>query len=51
MGATKEINIKNRIYYYYNDIIDLCEFDKSKIKVDKKDYLGYEYKKTLQNVI
>ena len=51
MGATKEINIKNRSYYYYNDILDLDEFDESKIKVDKKDfndtdiyYLGYEYK-------
>ena len=56
MGTTEEINIKNRTYYYYNDIID--EFDESKIKVDKKDfndidiyYLGYEYKKNLQNVI
>ena len=52
METTKEINIKNRTYYYYNDIIDLDEFDESKIKVDKKDfngidiyYLGYEYKK------
>ena len=52
MGTTNEMNIKNRTYYYYNDIIDLDEFDKSKIKVDKKDfndidiyYLGYEYKK------
>ena len=52
MGATKEINIKNRTYYFYNDIIDLYEFDKNKIKVDKKDfndidiyYLGYEHKK------
>ena len=52
MGTTKEINIKNRTYYYYNDIIDLDEFDENKIKVDKKDfndigiyYLGYEYKK------
>ena len=50
MGTTKEINIENRTYYYYNDIIDLDEFDKSKIKVDKKDfndiniyYLGCEY--------
>ena len=49
---TKEINIKNRTYYFYNDIIDLDEFDESKIKVDKKNfndidiyYLGYEYKK------
>ena len=51
MGTTKEINIENRTYYFYNDIIDLDEFDDSKTKVDKKDfndidiyYLGYEYK-------
>ena len=54
MGTTKEINIKNRTYYYYNDIIDLDEFNESKIKVDKKDfneidiyYLAYEYKKKI----
>ena len=53
MGTTKEINIKNRTYYFYN-IIDLDEFDESKIKVDKKDfndidicYLGYEYKRKI----
>ena len=59
MGTTKEINIKNRTYYYYNDIIDLDEFDKSKIKFDKKDfndidiyYLGCEYiYKKKQNVM
>ena len=52
MGITKQINSKNRTYYFYNDIINLDEFDESKIKVDKKDfndidtyYLGYEYKK------
>ena len=38
MGTTKEINIKNRTYCFYNDIIDLDEFDESKIKVDKKDF-------------
>ena len=57
---TKEINIKNRTYYFYNDIINLDEFDKSKIKVDKKDfndidiyYIGYEHKKKISrcNVI
>ena len=49
-----EINIKNRTYYFYNDIIALDEFDGSKIKVDKKNfndidiyYLGYEYKKKI----
>ena len=36
MGEIKQINIKNRTYYFYNDIIDLDEFDRSKIKVDKK---------------
>ena len=52
MGEIKQINIKNRTYYFYNDIIDLDEFDESKIKVDKKDfndidiyYLRNEYKK------
>ena len=38
METTKEINIKNRTYYFYNDIINLDEFDESKIKVDKKDF-------------
>ena len=54
MGTTKEINIKNGTYYFYNDIIDFGEFDESKIKVDKKDfndidiyYLGYEYQKKI----
>ena len=52
MGEIKQINIKNQIYYFYNDIINLDEFDGSKIKVDRKNfndidiyYLGYEYKK------
>ena len=36
MGEIKQINIKNRTHYFYNDIIDLDEFDRSKIKVDKK---------------
>ena len=54
IGTTKQINIKNPTYYFYNDIIDLDEFDESKIKVDKKDfngtdiyYLGYGYKKKI----
>ena len=49
MGKIKQINIKNQTYYFYNDIINLDEFDKSKIKVDKQNfneidiyYLGYE---------
>ena len=60
METIKQINIKNRTYYFYNDIINLDEFDESKIKIDKKDfndidiyYLGYEHKKKISeyNVI
>ena len=36
MREIKQINIKSRTYYFYNDIIDLDKFDGSKIKVDKK---------------
>ena len=36
MGEIKQINIKNRTYYFYKDIIDLDEFDRSKIKIGKK---------------
>ena len=36
MGSTKEINIKERTYYFYNDIIDLKTFDSNNLKVDKK---------------
>ena len=39
MGELKQIHIKNRTYYFYNDIINLDEFDRSKIKVDKKDFM------------
>ena len=38
MGSTKEINIKNRTYYFYNDIIDIKTFDSNMLKLDKKLY-------------
>ena len=54
MGEIKQIIIKNRTYYFNNDIINLDEFDGSKIKVDKKIFndiniydLGCEYKKKI----
>ena len=36
MGSIKEINIKERTYYFYNDIIELKTFDSNSLKVDKK---------------
>ena len=38
MGKSKQINIKNRTYYFYNVQINLKDFDASLLKVDKKDY-------------
>ena len=38
MGKVKQIDIKNRTYYFYNDIIDIKEFDSNLIKIDKESY-------------
>ena len=38
MGTTKQINIKNRTYYFYNDIIDVENFNARLLKIDKKSY-------------
>ena len=36
MGKIKQIDIKNRTYYFYNYIIDLKDFDARLLKIDKK---------------
>ena len=38
METIKQINIKNRTYYFYNDIIDIENVDSSMLKLDKKSY-------------
>ena len=38
METLKQINIKNRTYYFYKDIIDLENFDSSLLKLNKKSY-------------
>ena len=38
MGNIKKINIKNRTYYFFNDTINIKDFDPSLIKIDKKSY-------------
>ena len=38
MGKVKQINIKNRTYYFYNDQNNLKDFDGRLLKVDKKNY-------------
>ena len=36
MGEAKQINIKNRTYYFYNDQIDLKDFGVKLLKINKK---------------
>ena len=53
----KQLNIKNRTYYFYNDLINLDGFDAYLLKLDKKGimninvyYIGYVTKKTAYNI-
>ena len=38
MGKIRQINIKNRTYYFYNDMINIKDFDARLLKIDKKGY-------------
>ena len=38
MGGVKQINIKNRTYYFYNSIINIKNFESNLLKIDKKSY-------------
>ena len=46
--TTKQLNIENRSYYFYNDFINVLNFEASDLKLDKKTwknldiyYIGY----------
>ena len=38
MVNIKEINIKNRTYYFFDDLINITNFDPNLLKIDKKSY-------------
>ena len=38
MGEVKQINIKNRTYYFYNDMINIKSFEPNLLKIDRKSY-------------
>ena len=38
MGNIKEINIKNQTYYFFNDMINIKDFDPNLLKIDKNLY-------------
>ena len=35
MGNRKEINIKNQMYYFFDDMINIEDFDSNLLKIDK----------------
>ena len=37
MVSTKEINIKHRTYYFFNDMINIKDLDPNLLKIDKKN--------------
>ena len=41
MAITKQMNIKNRTYYFYKDLINIADFDKRLLKLDKKTSVGF----------
>ena len=52
MGRIKDINIKNRTCYFYDDMVNIKDFDSNLLKLEKKsfkniaiDYIGYITKK------
>ena len=38
MGNIKQINIKSRIYFFFNDKINIKNFDSNLLEIDKKSY-------------
>ena len=38
MGNIKQINIKNRTSYFFNEMINIKNFDSGLLKIDKKSY-------------
>ena len=56
MSKIRQINIKNWSYFFYNDQINLKDFDASLLKIDKKNYkeidvcyIGYVTFKAIAN--
>ena len=55
--STRQLNIKNRKYNFYNDLINVLNFETNNLKLDKKTwknidvyYIGYVDKNSDLNV-
>ena len=56
MGEVEQINIKNRFYYFYNDIVNITDFNARLLKIEKQSYknisiynIGYITKKKIDD--
>ena len=38
MVTTKQMNIKNRTYYFYDDLVNIKDFEPNLLKLDKKSF-------------
>ena len=55
--TTKQLNLKNRTYYFYNDLINIKSFDHNNLRLGKQSvfnndvyYIGYITKKPEYNI-
>ena len=55
--TVRQMNIKNRTYYFYNDLVNIKDFDARLLRLDKKTsmglgiyYIGFVTKKPEWNV-
>ena len=55
--ATKQLNLKNRTYYFSNDLVNIKSFDHNKLRLDKQSvfnndvyYIGHITKKPEYNI-
>ena len=46
MGNIKKVNIKNRTYYFFDDMINIKDFDSNLLKIDKKSYKNIDWIKS-----
>ena len=53
MGLVKQIDIKNRTYYFYKDMVDIKKSDSNLLKIDKKSHqiLQMKIKSYLKNKV
>ena len=42
MGKVTDLNIKNKKYYFFNDMINIKDFQSNLLKIDKKPHKDFD---------